>query len=424
MDYIKKNKMLISYSLLTMVLFVCLRNDYFLYKDSVEYIQMKGYVPPLYPLFLAFFRCIFGESTYLYVVIYVQAFFAAYSIALVTCYITKVFSLNKVCSILCYVGALVPFLIETIRGDEKRMIPHCILTEGIAVSMFYIWVLFALRFLAQKKMKDFYGAIVLTVLLCLTRAQFLVCFIMDFALIVYVSYCYKDLQKRFVKGILSIIIGLLVLQGGEAGYKFATMKTTQSAWNSSYLMTHVMYVSTDDDINKFEEKSLKDIFCIMYQEFDSINYLYDYSGKTWVEKSNHWSENFLKGYWKVGDSIEKYYSDNNLPYDKNIDGPKVVNELIDTLKFNIPKSFLVSLYQLPISITYSIFLLEEGYEKACYIIAHFILLCAIAIMIYRLRQSKNNLDAMFMLFIILRKRTLRHGMNVNRFVKLWEVIWQ
>ena len=81
------------------------------YNDSEQYITMHIHREPLYPLFLAFFRVILGESAGLVAAAVVQNILTAFSIFFLIEYLQKKFSLNLFGELVLLVLELMPHFI-------------------------------------------------------------------------------------------------------------------------------------------------------------------------------------------------------------------------------------------------------------------------------------------------------------------------
>lgn len=163
-----------------------------LFDDSRVYLRVERNegVMPLYPLFVLLNQYFFQEAFYLRAVIIEQALLAAGSLTLFVGVLKKQFALKiwECCLIFCFL--LYPYTIEM----PEVMMTQAILSEGVAYSLFYLFVILLMKAVWNKNYGWLAGAAGMALVLSLNRSQ---------------------LQILF--GVCGIILGYLICMRGERG---------------------------------------------------------------------------------------------------------------------------------------------------------------------------------------------------------------
>lgn len=144
------------------------------FDDSGSYIRIRWHegVMPVYPLFLLCNQCLFGDASYLWAVIIEQALLAAFSVVLLEETIRKQFALHPVEGGLFCILALYPYTIEM----PGAVMTQAVLTEGIAYSLFYMFLTVLLKAVWKKSHAWLAGAFGMTLLLAAVRSQLQILF--------------------------------------------------------------------------------------------------------------------------------------------------------------------------------------------------------------------------------------------------------
>lgn len=144
------------------------------FDDSGAYLLIRRNegIMPLYPMFILINQIVFGESVYLWAVIIQQAVLAAFSVLLLEEAVRKRFGLCPLESVLICIAALYPYTIEM----PEAIMTQTILTEGVAYSLFYIFLLILLRAVWEKSYVWFGGAVGMSLFLSAVRSQLQILF--------------------------------------------------------------------------------------------------------------------------------------------------------------------------------------------------------------------------------------------------------
>ncbi len=144
-----------------------------LFDDSGSYMRIRWHegVMPAYPVFLLVNQYFFGDDWYLWAVVAEQSLLAAFAVTVLEETVRKRFGLHPVEGVLLGLFALYPYTIEM-----PVVMTQAILTEGIAYSLFYLFLAVLLKAVWDKSYIWFAGAFGLTLLLSAVRSQLQILF--------------------------------------------------------------------------------------------------------------------------------------------------------------------------------------------------------------------------------------------------------
>ncbi|MCM1387788.1 MAG: hypothetical protein NC231_10700 [Bacillus sp. (in: Bacteria)] len=167
----------LSLSMLAMFAFLFLGEaDYYLIDDSLTYMDitsdmMEG-VMPVYPFFLLGNRLLFGEESYLSVVVIEQSVFAVFCVVQLIGFLKNRLQLSYLESYICFGLALLPFMADL----PEVVITREILTEGIAYAAYYLFFTALLKTVWNKSYKWCAFLCVVTLFLASIRSQLQILF--------------------------------------------------------------------------------------------------------------------------------------------------------------------------------------------------------------------------------------------------------
>lgn len=144
-----------------------------LFDDSGSYMRIRWHegVMPAYPILLLLNQYFFGDTWYLWAVIAEQAILAAFAVTVLEETVRKRFGLHPLEGILVCLFALYPYTIEM-----PVVMTQAILTEGIAYSLFYLFLAVLLRAVWDRSYIRLAGAFGIVLLLSAVRSQLQILF--------------------------------------------------------------------------------------------------------------------------------------------------------------------------------------------------------------------------------------------------------
>lgn len=372
-------------------------------RDSHEYIEMRGYLQPIYPWFLWLFRQIFGMNHYLTVAAVAQGVIAILCLNSFVLYIRKMFYLNGIQMCLTYVFCLIPFVRDGMRETPRYIMSHGIATEGLAIPLFYLFVMWSMQTIYKKSLKYYLGVLVLTVLLALTRSQFLICFVINFFLLLYIVFGHQKSRKFLFSGAAMLLLSYVIFSGTQSFYRYQITGTTQSTWNSSYYLVHLLYCIDKEDVSLFDTQEEKDVFMDIYEAYDKQKFSHRYEGKGLYAKGMHWSYNFSKMYDVPVEIIKKRAMETGGSEAEIIE--KCV-ALSDKYMQVLGKEHWLryadrAFTQTLLGLVSSVFILKEEIKEISFIYGFGIILFTVGLAGYALYRNKRSKAALLALFTIL-----------------------
>lgn len=279
-----------------------------IYNDSDQYISMHIHREPLYPLFLAAFRSIFG-SQYLTVVGVFQNLLAAVSIWLTAEYLNRKFSLHFWEELVITGLLLMPHFITRYCSSLHLFITSSIMSEALCLPLFILFLVECFRILTENKKGPVWGALLLAFLLSLTRTQMMITVMMWTVIVLLKAVTDYTAQKKALInrvpaengrrerrklwfGITAaFVITLLVMSGRTLAVKSYNLVFNGHFINNTYgtvnLLTNMLYAADREDGAYIADDTAREFFCRMYDLTEEKQANYKYAGTTIKEKTEH-----------------------------------------------------------------------------------------------------------------------------------------
>ena len=260
------------------------------YNDSEQYITMHIHREPLYPLFLAFFRKLCGDS-YLTVAAAVQGVLTAVGIWILSEYLASHFKLGIWEELIVVVLHLVPHLMTRYVSALHIFLENSVMSEALCIPLFYIFLYFLFRMLFEHRRRDGILCLVFAFLLSMTRGQMMSTILMWMVLLIlkmilekkYRALVFPVIAVAAVFGLRSLTVH--VYNYGVTGY---FMGNTYGQVNT---LTNVIYACDEEDGEVFAEGSLeRKFFEQFYAEADAMGLNYKYGGDTFAQRADHLEE--------------------------------------------------------------------------------------------------------------------------------------
>lgn len=264
--------------------------------DSPSYIDMNISREPAYPIFLAFFRFIFSglhNDFYLTAVIFIQSLLAAIAAWSFAAYTSKEFKLNKLFSLFVLFIPLFVSILCRFAAKRGSMYSNDILTEGIAISCYFLFFRFIIEFILHQSKKSFLYAWILTFLLISTRKQM---FISLFLLVLSILIIFFKNNKHFKGIILSFLCVISILLSTtllDLGYNYALRgEFIRHSSDTRFITTMAFYTAERNDSQYIDDKEIQNLFLEIYDICDQNGYLKSSAGKGWLNRVSHFGDNY------------------------------------------------------------------------------------------------------------------------------------
>lgn len=281
-------------------------------KDSTSYATMNITREPLYPTFLWIFRQVFGEERYLMPVIIAQSILAAYAAWKLAVTVKGYKDGSRVLAVLAVCFQFAVTILCRFVAIRKSTYIDTIMTEGIGLSLYVLFVVQLYRFAAEEKKRNLAGVVFYAFLLVNLRKQMLV----TLGLMAAVFLLYYLIKKREGKKLLF----LLALTAGI----FAASKLTdrfynycvRGAWiehsgNSMGILCTLIYTSGEEDAALFEDDVLRGLYEEISAEADRQGLKITYAPTGWVDLSSHYADSYdAIGYGIINPVVQGYIAEN------------------------------------------------------------------------------------------------------------------
>ena len=359
--------------------------------DSPIYLDYNGYegVMPVYPAFLRLMKLVIGAEHYLDGVVVVQSCLAVVCTMVFVLALKKRFSLKLWEVILLYAACMLPFSIEL----PKAGITHMIMTEGLSYALFYLYFLFLINYVMDRKGRwglCMYG---MAIVLLLVRSQMFMLLLSSFAAFLYVLLRRMPDQKTAVKAAL----GLVCAAAAAGALLFAGLRTgkLQIAQLSSVVVIRGFYEAEPEDRDLFQTAEMQEAFDMAYAAADEQHYLYIHARKDlYMWKDLVCDRLPLVVRQAIGQYIEDHSGTTSLCEDD------VMREMGYTLLFHHFGRYLYHTFRLMVSgFIAAVFWQIEPIYLLCHIITALIYLYAIAGSVLCLKKERGCPAAVFMLTV-------------------------
>lgn len=261
------------------------------YNDSEQYITMHIHREPLYPLYLAAFRAVFGPDRLLPAMAG-QGILTALGITALTEYVARRFHLRLWEELLVAALQLAPHLITRYVSALHIFLENSVMSEALCIPLFTFFLYFLLRMLFEGKGRDVWLALVFSYLLSMTRGQMMTTILLWAFLFAARLLVYKKYRSLLIPAVALVLVFLLrnltvhVYNYGVTGY---FMGNTYGQVNT---LTNVMYACDEEDRTVFAEGSLEQTFFDrFYEEAQERGLNYKFGGDSFGERAAYLEDN-------------------------------------------------------------------------------------------------------------------------------------
>ena len=289
---LKKNISLLGISLL-FYLFLFVFDGISLSMDAQSYITGFYSREPLYPSILFLLRWIFGESSYLYVMVLLQCILFAVATWRLTEVLTSKFSLGIVgCCVIEGIQFAVVLLCRFAAG-RKSTYCNSIESEGIAIPLFILFIVELLLFIWNKNYKNLIVYNLFAVCLICTRKQMYIVLPIMFFVWLGTKILLKFDWKRSILMLCSVFVTLGMAVGIDYLYNYALRGEFMRHTKDFAFFTITAFYSSDiDDVENIQNENLKPLLVSIMSEIEEKEYSYKYAPKGLRALADHYGNNY------------------------------------------------------------------------------------------------------------------------------------
>lgn len=290
---------------------------------------------PVYSLFLAFFRVIFGSEIYLYFAVFVQTLLAVFSVYFFVKSIANEYLVHYLIRIIMYIIMLAFYTMPVIFSRTGVLTFLSILTEALAYPLFMIFIVFMMWAINNDSIKWWWISLVTSFVLSLTRTQLLFTLIMVAIAGIYIGR--KTWVKSTLKVIVSIAITVLIMKAVQSVFCYSILGMFEVPPNSISMYGNAMLIADEDDNELFEDELVKSVFEARYEDMTNNGWGWEfYQGNSVFDAASFYEECYdnIKDHMSMG----SYFDDNNITY--GIDKYNIQNATAKAMTVKlIPKHF-------------------------------------------------------------------------------------
>lgn len=270
-----------------------------LYNDSHQYIAMHIHREPLYPFFLWIFRSLLGEEHYLEAVRFLQNGLAALSVIWLTEYIRREFKLRGLMTFLICLLQLAPHVITPLFSASGLVLSNGIISEALGLPLFYLFTAQVLKMIFEKKGGAAFGALLLSVLLALTRGQMMAAILL-WAAAALAVYCFggQPSQGGGLSGraIWKRMGAVLLCAFLAFGCRSVLVKSYNLAFNGHFInntfggvgmLANVLYAADRSDGERIGDEKAREFFYLSFDLAWEQQANYSFSPEGFFQRAAH-----------------------------------------------------------------------------------------------------------------------------------------
>ena len=271
--------------------------------DSISYVTMYDAREPLYPLILAMVRRVVGyreslpveAQPYLFYVAGIQSLLAAYAVISLTRFLTARYRLSGPVSIAVMMIPLGVSILNRYAARRGSMYSNCILTEGIAISLYLLLFRYELEYILTGRRGAFIASALISFAGISLRKQMYVMIGLIIAGGIVRAFLYIRSKERLKPIISSLACAVIVIMAAalfDHTYNYVLRGTfIGHTEDNRFVATMAFYTAEREDVS-YIDPGLREVFLEIYDECDQNGYLYHSAPRGPVESVNHFSDNY------------------------------------------------------------------------------------------------------------------------------------
>lgn len=307
--------------------------------DSPSYMDMSLSREPVYPLFLAFFRFLFGNGErYLYAAVIAQGVLSAAAAWSLAGFLTKEFNRNRLDNLVLVSLPLLVSLLCRFAAKRSVMYSNSILSEGICIPLFLLFARWLLDYCFHKGKKALVLAAALSVLMTAARKQMLITVLLLVLAIVFTELHKKKVLYTLGKAAFFGAAVLLLVSGIDRGYNYVLRgEGVGHSSDDRFLLTVVFYEAEREDAEKLSGPETRELFLKIYDTCEEQGFLGHSAGKGWFSRVDHFTNHYDNIQIDTMWPMIRAYVDENMPgseVEREAEIDRIMNEITESLLFS------------------------------------------------------------------------------------------
>lgn len=278
----------------------------FLSPDSETYISMSLHREPLYSLWLALFRALFGpdQTVWLQWAVVGQSLLAAFAAWSIPACLCRRLSLPKKTAVILLAFPLAVSLLCRFGAGRQAMYSNGIESEAIALPLFLLFIRFLYGYILEGLSSSFPAKAALTnrnlviawflsFLLISTRKQ-MYCTLALLLFVLLVEEVYTKQLLRFISRLFLTLLLILSLTAGlDISYNALLRgENVRHSGDSRFLLTMVYYTAKREYGQRIEDPQVQALFYDIYDACDSADYLKHSAPDGWLSRVTHFGDHY------------------------------------------------------------------------------------------------------------------------------------
>lgn len=267
-----------------------------LYTDSASYIGMSVDREPMYSLFLALFRVLFGrwgEGAWLQAAVVAQSLIAAWSALYFAKTVSRLFSLSRLSDLAVTLCAILPSLMCRFAANRRMMYSCSILSEALAMPLFLVFFACLLRCAILGGKQAGRDAAFWSFVLIAVRKQMYICLPLLVLTLLYRGVREKRFLTRLIGAALLSAAVLLANSLLDRGYNYMLRgEAMRHTGDMRFVTTMLLYNARPEDAQAIADGELRGLFEEIYRAADENRLLSSYAPKNWRGRVVHFGKNY------------------------------------------------------------------------------------------------------------------------------------
>lgn len=263
--------------------------------DSNGYIHMVSAREPVYPLFLKAFRTVFGETYYLYAVAFAQNLLMAFAVWYLTLYLKRKFAWKEWMTYAMIAMHFAVALLCQFAAGRASIYPNSILTEGLSLSLWLIFITFLLKALWEGRLHYAAIALLLAAVMMDLRKQMAVGYIVLFGTLLLGWIGQKKHFKRMAAVAGMILCSILLALGGTRLYNYVMRgEFVQNTRDMNLVLTTSLYIADKEDAELIEDPVVRELFRQVIDILEEKECNYRFADPGWRNLEAHYGAHYDK----------------------------------------------------------------------------------------------------------------------------------
>lgn len=257
--------------------------------DTFQYMNQFVSREPVYALLLYALTGIFGENGYPFVLALIQNVLAVISVYWLYHRLMKLFDFHILLRIATAIVLLAPHIVTPLASQSHMIITNSILTEGISISIYYLWfgILLTLLLNRYEKRKALYWGLsfFLAFFLSLIRGQLMICILV---MLIVASFCAIVRKKAWYIPVILLIVAVSFI--GKTQLTKIYNKTFSDLYvdtvsSKPMMLANIMYVAKKEDAEAISDPKLKETFLTILSGMEKEKLTVEYAPKGLINQS-------------------------------------------------------------------------------------------------------------------------------------------